>query len=158
MKKVIITVSLITTVLVTTIAAIAAEVASKPAVIGVLFYADQCGSCKILDPKIQAVKKEFTDKPILFTRVDLTDDYTKSQSQMLASMLGISEIYNENAPKTGYMLLINAKDKKVLGKLTKTQSEEEIKTTIKTALDKKSVTEHPKSEHPSEHPKGEHPK
>src|SRR3989338_7168874 len=124
MKKVIITVSLITTVLVTTIAAIAAEVASKPAVIGVLFYADQCGSCKILDPKIQAVKKEFTDKPILFTRVDLTDDYTKSQSQMLASMLGISEIYNENAPKTGYMLLINAKDKKVLGKLTKTQSEE----------------------------------
>jgi thiol-disulfide isomerase/thioredoxin len=108
--------------------------AKQPKVIGLMFYADWCGSCKTLDPKLQAVKKEFVDQPILFTRLDLTDDATKHQAALLAGLTGLDAIYAEHAGKTGFMLLIDAKDRKILGKLVKTQSEDELKAEIKKAL------------------------
>lgn len=112
----------------------AEEKAQEPKVIGLLMYSDTCASCKVLDPKLDAVKRDFADKPILFTRADQTDDFTKHQSALHAKLLGVADIYAEQAGKTGYMLLIDAKDKKVLGKLMKTQSEEELKAAIHAAL------------------------
>lgn len=133
MKRIIASMLLTATLLVTVVTA-AAQYQDKPQVIGLLFYADWCASCKVLEPKLDAVKKGFTDKPVLFTRVDMTDDYTKSQSKLLAGALGLGSLYAENAPKTGYMILINASNKKVLGKLDKAQSEEQIKANIAAAL------------------------
>ncbi|MGH7945082.1 MAG: thioredoxin family protein [Opitutaceae bacterium] len=105
------------------LAAVASADTSKPKVVGLLFYADWCGSCKVLEPKLDAVKKDFAGQPILFTRVDMTDDLTKEQSALLASQLGFSGIYAENAPKTGFMLLIDSANGRVVSKLTKTQNE-----------------------------------
>ncbi len=133
MKR-IVTSMLLTAALIAPGASALAQDESKPKVIGLLFYADWCASCKVLEPKLDAVKKGFADRPVLFTRVDMTDDYTKSQSKLLAGALELGSIYADNAPKTGYMLLINASDKKVLGKLDKTQSEEQIKANIAAAL------------------------
>lgn len=107
---------------------------ADPKVVGVLFYADWCGSCKVLEPKLNKVKKDFMDQPVLFTRFDLTDDFTRQQSKLYANLIDMQNIYTENAGKTGFMLLVNPKDKRVLGKLIKTQSEQEIKATIQTAL------------------------
>ena len=112
----------------------AKETTEKPKVVGVLFYADWCASCKVLDPKLDKVKKQFTDQPIYFTRVDMTDDCTKKQSGMLAEWVGLGEIYREHASKTGFMLLIDPQTKKVLSKLTKTQSEAELKAAMEDAL------------------------
>lgn len=108
----------------------------KPKVVGVLFYADWCASCKALEPKLNEVKKQVMDQPMYFTRVDLTDDCTKKQSGMFAEWVGLGEIYREHAPKTGFMLLIDAKEKKVLDKLTKTQSEAELRAAMEKALAK----------------------
>lgn len=107
----------------------------KPEVIGVLFYADWCGSCKTLDPKIEAVKGEFAEDAILFTRVDMTDDYTQRQSAYLASLLDMDAVYEAHAPKTGFMLLLDGDSGKVLGKLTKVQSEVEIAAAIRKSLE-----------------------
>ncbi len=112
----------------------AQEKADAPKVIGLLMYSDTCASCKVLEPKLNAVKKDFAGKPILFTRVDETDDFTKHQSALHSKLLGVADLYAEQGGKTGYMLLIDAKDKKVLGKLMKTQSEEELKAAIESAL------------------------
>lgn len=106
----------------------------KPDVVGVLFYADWCGSCKVLDPKIEAVKSEFADEAILFTRVDMTDEFTKKQSAFLASLLDLDAVYEKNAPKTGFMLLVDKESGKVLGKLTKKLSKEEIAAAIHKSL------------------------
>lgn len=106
----------------------------QPKVVGLLFYADWCASCKVLEPKLNEVKKQFMDQPIYFTRVDMTDDSTQKQSGMLAEWVGLGEIYREHAPKTGFMLLIDPQTKKVLSKLTKTQSEAELKTAMEDAL------------------------
>ncbi len=108
--------------------------AAKPKVVGVLFYADWCNSCKTLEPKLNAIKKDFAGQPVLFTRVDFTDDFTKEQSDLLASYLDLGSAYAGQGRKTGYMLLINAESKQVLGKLLKTQSEAELKAEIDKAL------------------------
>ncbi len=62
-----------------------------PELIGVLYYADWCGSCKTLDPQIEKArgKAGLDDMPIVFVRMDLTDKITSAQSAMLASSMGL---------------------------------------------------------------------
>ena len=108
--------------------------AEKAKVVGILFYADWCGSCKVLEPKINAVKKDFTESSILFTRVDMTDEFTKRQSQLLANQLGFGDIVRKQDGKTGFMLLVSNSAGKVITMLLKTQSEDEIRAEITKAL------------------------
>jgi len=94
---------------------------TKPAVYGVLFYADWCGSCKALEPKVAQAREEakLDNQDILFVILDLTDDTTKHQASMMAATLGISNVYESNAGKTGFMLLLNAENGEKLAQLTK---------------------------------------
>lgn len=134
-------------------------------VVGVLFYADWCGSCKVLEPKITAVQQEYADQPVLFTRLDLTDDATKAHSARYAEFIGFGDVYEGNQDGTGYMLLVDANGKRVLGRLTKDDSENAIRDAINQALAKTGKGKSTNSEHPkakaektkSEHPKSEHP-
>ncbi len=135
-----------------------ADLEDAPRVIGLLFYADWCGSCKVLDPKLEAVTPEFADQPILFTRVDLTDADTQVGAEQHARDLGLEDIYAEHEGRTGFMLLVDAREKRVLGRLTHNQSEGDIRQAISQALAETGRAEHPKAEHPTaEHPRAEHP-
>jgi len=108
--------------------------AGGPEFLAVTFYADWCGSCKVLDPRVEAVKKEFAGENILFTRVDHTDDFTQEQSKLFANLLGIGSIYEEHAPATGFLLLIDMDTNEVLDRLTREDDEEAIKAKIRQAL------------------------
>lgn len=107
---------------------------AEPEVLGVMFYADTCGSCKVLDPKIEAVKSSFLTKPVLFVKLDHSNDGTKNQSALLAGSLGLGEVYKAQEKASGFMLIVNADSKKVLGKLTRDMSEAEIKAELDKAL------------------------
>ncbi|MGF1527207.1 MAG: thioredoxin domain-containing protein [Candidatus Competibacterales bacterium] len=111
---------------------------TPPEVIGLLFYADWCGSCKVLDPKLSAVKPQFSGQPVLFTQVDMTDEFTVEQSTLFSSAMGVEAVFAEHAPKTGFMLLIDADDNAILDRLTKELSEAELAEKISQALEKAS--------------------
>src|SRR5713226_3585374 len=106
----------------------------RPKVLAVLFYADWCSSCKELEPKLNKVKRDFEGKPILFTRFDLTDEFTNDQAARYAALLGLESYYTENAGKTGYMLLIDSHSKKVLGRINKQDSPADMKAALTKAL------------------------
>ncbi len=116
------------------LAAVAHAEPVKPKVVGVLFYANWCSSCKTLDPKIDAIKKDFAGQPILFTRVDFTDNFTLEQSDLLAAAMNLGPAYAEQRRRTGFMLLIDAETKQVLGRLAAAQTETDLKAAIEKAL------------------------
>jgi thiol-disulfide isomerase/thioredoxin len=106
----------------------------EPKVVGLMFFADTCASCKVLDPKIQAVKGEFVDQPILFATFDHSNDATKVQAAMLATALGVGDIYKAQEKASGFLILVDAKTKQPIAKLTRDMSEEDIKTELNKAL------------------------
>lgn len=103
-------------------------------VIGVKMYADWCGKCKQMDPKLSEVKPQFKDQPILFTRFDMTNGFTTSQSEKLAGLLGLTDLFQEHKGRTGYMVLLDAQTHEVLKTLKHNQSEEELKKEIASVL------------------------
>lgn len=113
--------------------AVAGEGPQAPERIAALFYADWCGSCKVLDPKVEEAKAKLAeDTKTLFVTFDLTDDTAKAQSAMLAEALGLGSIYKAHGGKTGFMLVVDADDKSVLHKLTKTDEVATIRTHLAT--------------------------
>jgi thiol-disulfide isomerase/thioredoxin len=114
----------------------APPILTKPAVYGVLFYADWCGSCKALDPKITQAREEakLDEQDVLFVRLDLTDDTTKHQAAMMAAVMGISDLYESNAGKTGFMLLIDAESGEKLVQLTKKLEVSDIASKIQNSV------------------------
>lgn len=109
--------------------------AERARVMAVLFYADWCSACKVLDPKIEAVKRDYVREDILFTRLDMTDDFTQRQSMLLAEQLGLGSLARRHGGRTGFMLLVSSQDGRVLGRLLKSHSEAEIRQAISAALD-----------------------
>ncbi len=104
----------------------------EPKLIGVLYYADWCGTCKILDPQIEKArgKMDLDNMPIVFVRMDLTNKTTAAQSGMLASALGLGALYNDNSGKTGYMALVDSETKGVVATIDKTMKADDISALI----------------------------
>ena len=98
-----------------------------PEFIAVKMYADWCGSCKILDPRLAQVQPEFSGGNILFVRFDFTDAKAVHQSGMLAGTLGLDRLYAMNARKTGYLAIVDRATGDVVERITKDHSEQEIR-------------------------------
>jgi len=107
---------------------------AQPKVVGLMFYSDTCGSCKILDPKIESVKKDFLSQPILFTTLDHSNEGSKNQAALLADSLGLGKVYSAQEKASGFMLLVKPDSGEVLGKLTRDMSESDIKAAFESAL------------------------
>jgi thiol-disulfide isomerase/thioredoxin len=105
--------------------------AAAPDKIAILMYADWCGSCKILDPKLKAVQPEFERGNILFVRFDLTNEATQHQSGLLAQALGVGELYKKNAGKTGYMTIVDRTSGQSIERITKDHSEADIRASLR---------------------------
>jgi thiol-disulfide isomerase/thioredoxin len=105
----------------------------KPKLLVVKFHADWCGSCRALGPVLTDLTNKLDGKPVLFTKLDFTNNSEKHQSNLLASALGIEKIVKENYG-TGFLLVIDTKTKEIKAKLTKTQTVKEMAKEINTLL------------------------
>lgn len=101
-----------------------------------VFYADWCGSCKILEPKMEEAMASLDKDALHIVKFDLTDDVTKAESLKLADKNGLGVLYNKNTPKTGFAILV--KDGQEAVRLTKSDSVEVIKAKLETFIALKS--------------------
>ncbi len=110
-----------------------ADCHSKTAKIAaVKFHADYCGACKKLEPKITELKGKFNDE-VVFVKFDFTSDEAKAKTKSLAADQGLNDVLSANKG-TGYIVLYDLKNKKVVGKLKSSSSVAEMEKEIKTYL------------------------
>ena len=101
-------------------------------VLAVMSYADWCGSCKALDPKVKAVQAANTFDGVEFATID----YTSRDADAFfadAETLGVADAMRTTFPekvKTGRLYLINLDSGEVIGTVDKSMDEAAIKTAI----------------------------
>ncbi len=119
MKKILLMLGLVATFILP--ASVNAETKADNSLYAVAFHADWCGSCQVIGSNVAKArgKADLDNKDVLFVKLDLTNAATRHQSSLMASALGLGEFYKTNAGKTGFVLLVNAKNGEVVGKLTK---------------------------------------
>lgn len=102
----------------------------------VLVFADWCGSCKVLDPKVQAVKAREEIAGLEF----VTLDYTLKDPNVFyaqANAAGVETAiaaYLAGTVKTGQLLLVDMDDQAVIGTVTKDADEASILSALKAAV------------------------
>jgi len=102
-------------------------------VIALNFYADWVPGCQALTPKLERAMDRVSEQPCLFVTLDQTNRDSK-QAEFLLSALGVPELWKENAGKTGFVLLLDAKTKKVIRRITSDQSDTTIAAAIESAV------------------------
>jgi thiol-disulfide isomerase/thioredoxin len=113
---------------------LAMEESAKPAVIAAAFHADWCGACKKMGPEFMKTKKELLDEDILFVKFDLTNDETTHQSAMLAQALGLGEVWDAQAGKTGAVKVVDTGSGEVVTTLTPEHDAAAMKDALEGAL------------------------
>ena len=113
-------------------ATITSALAEETRLAAVLVYADWCGSCKVLDPKLEAAKAEGPIDGIEYIVLDYTarDDTAFFAN---ADALGIGAPIRaklDGSIKTGILLLVDVDDSKIVGDLRKELSTTDIRNAL----------------------------
>ncbi|MEL6360582.1 MAG: hypothetical protein AAFR21_05810 [Pseudomonadota bacterium] len=106
-----------------------------PRVTAVMVYADWCSSCKILDPNVTKAKEAGAFEGIDYVVLDYT---SRDQEAFFgaADEAGVGPAVRAHLAdeiKTGWLLLVDNDDARVVGKAVKSMSPEEIAGAVKSA-------------------------
>ncbi|MDZ4831569.1 MAG: hypothetical protein SGJ09_15390, partial [Phycisphaerae bacterium] len=77
--------------------------------------------------------KDAAGQPCLTVKLDQSDKNSRQAEYMLAT-LGYGDLWKEYAGKTGFVLLVDAKTRKVLSTVTSMQETKDIKAALMSAL------------------------
>jgi thiol-disulfide isomerase/thioredoxin len=102
-------------------------------VAAIKFHADYCGACKKLEPKISELKAAYKDKAVAFIVFDFTDNASKEKTQKMAKAEGLETVLNAYKG-TGFIVLYDLENKKVIGKLKNSQNINEMEAKINAYL------------------------
>lgn len=114
-----------------------------PRVIAVKFWHVTCPACKTLDPRYADVidnsgpegrEEYFDDSEVLFVTLDMSTALSRQQAALLASALGVRDVYDEVFGSSGFVVLFDARTKQRLGRLTAVQETNEMRSSIRDAI------------------------
>lgn len=109
---------------------------AKPKLLAVYAYADWCGNCKILSPKLKEARAALEKQDVLFVTLDLTDKPRIHQSILLAQALGIGDWLKAQGSATGYVAVLDSASKKELERFDSVAKAAEIGQNIASRLAK----------------------
>jgi thiol-disulfide isomerase/thioredoxin len=107
-----------------------AQSSIQPTIIAVKMDADWCGKCRVMNPKLEKIKPKFKDSTILFITFNMTDEFSTQQSELLATRLNLTDLFNMYRGRTGFIVLLDAESGEELMILQSDLSEEQLKNEI----------------------------
>ncbi len=96
----------------------AAKAQQRPDMYVVMFRADWCAPCKVVEPNLQQALTMLDDPSIQYINIDITDSLRSERSAHLAFDAAISSQYNQWYGLTGFAAIIDADTKNTLGCVT----------------------------------------
>ena len=105
-----------------------------PKLMAVKFHADWCKVCRAMGPVFEDLQNKMDGSDVLFIKLDFTNNQTKHQANLLGAELGLADVLKQNYRRTGFVLVIDAKTKKVLKKLTVNDDVYSMETKIRALL------------------------
>ena len=114
---------------------IAASVTADTRLVAALIYADWCGSCRTLDPKVETAKAAGEIDGAVFVTLNYTDRDTAAffASANAAGVGPAIETKFSDTVKTGQLLRIDLDDQEIVGVITKDATPEEITASVSDA-------------------------
>ncbi len=112
-----------------------AEPMDQP-VVAAMFYSAFCATCLVLDPRINAVRGEFEDRPITFITFNksLSAFGGAEKRAALAAEHGIEALWEQYKKAQGFMLLADPESGALLSVVQVRHSEDDIRALINAAL------------------------
>lgn len=90
---------------------------APPQLVAVKFHADWCRLCQRMGTIFDDLADRLDGQPVLFVEVDITNETTRRQSAYLAAGLGLDEVWQAHGRAAGFILLVDAQTKQVVGRL-----------------------------------------
>ena len=84
----------------------------------VKMHAEWCGVCKIMEPKMPAVKAAFKNTSVKFLHFDFTNETTTARAKAEAKTRNISTALTEHRGRTGFLAIINAQTGENIGQVS----------------------------------------
>ncbi len=108
-------------------------ISERAELVAVTFSSKWCGPCKILKPRLAAIKPDFAGKAVRF--IDLSFTFgEQAEFYEIAKAEGFSEVYEHYNAATGFTVLVDRDHGKVLGILTMDHSKDMMRDVISRAL------------------------
>ncbi|MEO1150524.1 MAG: thioredoxin domain-containing protein [Pseudomonadota bacterium] len=101
--------------------------------VAVTFASAWCGPCKILQPRLAAVRPDFADRPVRFVTLDFTMGESAGYAD-LAQTEGFTQAYRRYEGATGFTVLVNRHTGDVVDVLTADHSRDTMRTALNKAL------------------------
>jgi len=99
----------------------------------VVFYSENCGSCKILDPKMKAAMAAVNTDKIDVVKLDFTSKETIEATKVLAVDKELGGLLQKFGAKTGFVTLVDANGQ-IIDKIGKNDTEAEIAAKVTKAI------------------------
>tara|TARA_R110000868_G_scaffold13609_2_gene63227 strand:- start:1347 stop:1799 length:453 start_codon:yes stop_codon:yes gene_type:complete len=104
----------------------AQTVEERPRLVAAMFRSSWCGSCRILEPRIDDVRPDYADAAVEFVRFDFTLGQ-RSSVRDIAVEADITELYDRLVGRTGFMVLMDRETGTVFEILTTNYDREHIR-------------------------------
>ena len=79
----------------------------------VAFHSDNCGSCKILGPRLMEVSKAIDTDKFEIIKFDMTNKKSFAETKQLAMEKNVDNILEKYGKKTGFIVLVNDQGEQV---------------------------------------------
>lgn len=102
-----------------------AQVEERPRLVAALFRSSWCGSCRIIEPRIEDVRENYQDAAMEFIRFDFTLGRRESLRET-AVEAGIADLYDQLEGRTGFLVLMDRETGQVFEIITTNYNRENI--------------------------------